>query len=117
MHSIVSIHGGSPAALDPRPSRRRFLAAAAGALAVPYFVPGATLGLAGRAPASERIRTGHIGVGGQGSGHFGAMLGNPGTQVMAVCDPFQSKREARQRDAETSYAAQLGKGSYKGCAR
>jgi hypothetical protein len=116
MHSIVSIHGSSPANLDPRPSRRRFLAAAAGALAVPYFVPGSALGLAGRAPASERIRTGHIGVGGQGSGHFGAMLGNPGTQVMAVCDPFQSKREARQRDAETSYAAQIGKGSYKGCA-
>jgi hypothetical protein len=98
-----------------RASRRRFLKTAASALAIPYFVPGATLGLAGQTPANDRIRIGHIGVGGQGSGHVGAMVGNPATQVMAVCDPFQSKREAAKKRADDHYAEQLGKGTYKGC--
>jgi hypothetical protein len=91
------------------------LGCAAAGIAVPYFVPAAALGLNGRTPASERIRTGHIGVGGQGSGHVGALVGNPATQVMAVCDPFASKREAARKRAEDQYAEQIGKGSYKGC--
>lgn len=82
---------------------------------MPYFVPATVLGLNGRAPPSDRIRTGHIGVGGQGSGHVGGLLGNPATQVMAVCDPFQAKREANQKRAHERYAEELGKGTYKGC--
>lgn len=98
------------------PSRRRFLAGAAAAVAVPCFVPGTALGAFGRAPASERIRTGHIGLGGQGSGHFGAMVGNPAVQVMAACDPFESKREANRQKAQDRYADEIGRGTYKGCA-
>jgi hypothetical protein len=105
-----------PTPFTRRASRRRFLTAAASAFAVPYFVPGSALGLAGRTSANERIRIGHIGVGGQGSGHVGGMLGHPATQVMAVCDPFQSKREAAQKRANEHYAEQLGKGTYQGCA-
>ena len=96
-------------------SRRRFLAGAAAAAAVPYFVPGSALGADGRTAANERICTGHVGVGSQGGGHFGALLGNPAVQVMAACDPFQSKREAARRGANDRYAEQIGKGSYKGC--
>jgi len=96
-------------------SRRRFLAGTSAALAMPYFVPGSVLGADGRTPANDRIRTGHIGVGGQGSGHVGAMLGNPGTQVMAVCDPYQAKREAARQRALDRYAAEIGQGTYKGC--
>jgi predicted dehydrogenase len=70
----------------------------------------------GRTAANERIRIGHIGVGGQGSGHVGAMVGDPAVQVMAVCDPFQSKREANKKRADERYAAEIGKGTYKGCA-
>ena len=95
-------------------SRRRVLAGAA-ALAVPCFVPGSVLGAGGRAPANERIRIGHIGVGGQGSGHVGAMSGNAATQVLAICDPFQSKREANRKRVEERYAAEIGQGTYKGC--
>jgi len=70
------------------PSRRRFLGAAAAGIAAPYFVHGSVLGAEGRAAPSDRLRTGHIGVGGQGSGHFGACVGNPALQVMAACDPY-----------------------------
>jgi predicted dehydrogenase len=97
-------------------SRRRFLATAAAALAAPCFVPGSVLGKGGRTAANERIRIGHIGVGGQGSGHVGAMVGDGSVQVMAVCDPFRSKREAAKKQAEDRYAGQLGQGTYKGCA-
>jgi hypothetical protein len=95
-------------------TRRRLLAGSA-AVAVPWFVPGTTLGLGGRAAANERIRTGHIGVGGQGSGHVGAFAGNPAAQVMAICDPFQSKRESNRRRVEDHYAEEIRSGTYKGC--
>jgi hypothetical protein len=99
----------------PRLNRRRFLAGSGTVLAAPYFVPASVLGAAGRTPPSDRIRTGHIGVGGQGSGHVGALAGNPATQVMAVCDPFQAKREAAKSRVEAHYATQIGQGTYKGC--
>jgi hypothetical protein len=97
------------------PSRRRFLAGAAAGIAAPYFVHGSVLGAEGRAAASDRLRTGHIGVGNQGSGHFGDCVGNPALQVMAACDPYKSKREARQKQANDRYADAIGKGTYKGC--
>lgn len=95
-------------------SRRRFLAGAAAA-AVPYFVPATVLGAAGRLPPSDRLRTGHIGLGGQGSGHLGGFAGNPAAQVMAVCDPFESKRLAAKQRVEDRYADALGRGTYQGC--
>ena len=42
-------------------------------------------------------------------------MGNPATQVMAVCDPFESKRMAAKQRAEDRYAEEIGRGSYKGC--
>lgn len=98
-----------------RRSRRRFLAGAAGILATPYFVPGSVVGMNGRAPANDRIRTGHIGLGGRGSGLAGAFIGDSATQVMAMCDPFQSKRERAQQRANARYAEDIGTGTYKGC--
>lgn len=97
------------------PSRRRFLGAAAAGIAAPYFVHGSVLGAEGRAAPSDRLRTGHIGVGGQGSGHFGACVGNPALQVMAACDPYESKRESNRSKANARYAEQIEKGTFKGC--
>jgi len=97
------------------PSRRRFLGGVAAGIAAPWFVRGSALGADGRTPPSDRIRTGHIGVGGRGSSHFGACLGNPAVQVMSACDPYGSKREARQKQANRRYADAIGKGTYKGC--
>ncbi len=102
-------------ATSARRSRRRFLASAAGVLAAPHFVPGSVLGMNGRVPANDRIRTGHIGLGGRGSGLAGAFIGDPATQVMAMCDPFQSKRERAQQRANARYAEDIGQGTYKGC--
>lgn len=96
-------------------SRRRFLAGATGAVTAPLFIPASTLGRNGRTAANDRIRTGHIGLGGRGSGLAGAFIGDPTTQVMAVCDPFLSKREMAQQRANDRYAEEVGRGTYKGC--
>jgi len=95
-------------------SRRGFLAGAA-ALAAPYVVPASALGANGRAPANDRIGVGAIGVGGRGSGHVGAFSSNSQTQVVAVCDPFEKKREAAKKRVEARYAAEIDAGTYKGC--
>jgi predicted dehydrogenase len=71
-------------------TRRQFLkdaaAGAVGAAALPMIVPASALGLEGKAAPSERIVVGTIGTGGQGKGIMGQMLGQPDTQVVAVCD-------------------------------
>ncbi len=62
------------------PDRRNFLTstagAAAGAFAVPYFVPCSAFG------ANDRITTGHIGVRNQGLSNLRALINN----AVAVCD-------------------------------
>ena len=98
------------------PSRRRFLHAAAGVVAAPYFVPARALGAQGAAPANERINMGFIGTGGRGTGHVNTFMRQGNVQVVAVCDPFQGKRQHAKKLAEDYYAATLGKDAYKGCA-
>jgi predicted dehydrogenase len=97
-------------------SRRGFLIGATGAAAAPYIVPASALGLDGRAAPSERIGVGVIGLGSRGNDHLGTFLTRGDTQVLAVCDPFQSKRDAARKRAEDRYAAKAGQGQYKGCA-
>lgn len=84
-----------------RVSRREFLrrsacgAAGVGVgLALPAVIPATALGADGKAPASERLTYGFIGVGGMGSAHLGWLLGNPEVEVLAVCDVDGEKREA-----------------------
>lgn len=79
-------------------SRRRFLgragrAIAAGA-AAPYVVASAALGGPDKAPASERIAVGHIGVGGRGGGLLRSTVGGRLTTSVAVCD-IDKERLAR----------------------
>ena len=93
-----------------RPTRRQFLAGATAALVAPYFVPSSAFG------ANERINVGAIGVGGRGRGHVGTFLRYAQTQVVAVCDPFKSKRLAAKQQVEGAYSARAANGSYKGCA-
>jgi predicted dehydrogenase len=96
-------------------TRRRFLGGAAAALAAPYVVAGTALGMNGRAAASERITIGGIGLGSRGNDHLRTFLSRGETQVVAVCDPIDSKREAARKQAEDRYAGDAGRGSYKGC--
>lgn len=87
-------------------SRRNFLKATgvgAAAVAFPSIVPGTALGNDGRSPASERIVMAGVGMGGRGSGVLGEFMGQPGTQVVAVCDVKKDAREGIQRRVNGKY--------------
>ena len=97
-------------------NRRLFLKGAMAAAAVPYVITSAALGAGDRPPASERLTLGHIGIGNQGSGHFGSMLGNAGVQILAVCDVRKTVRDACQKRVDDKYADERTSGKYQGCA-
>ena len=67
-------------------TRRRFLASAGTALAVPMFIPGSALGFGGQAAPSNRITLGIIGCGNMGTQNTNAFLNEPDCQVVAACD-------------------------------
>jgi hypothetical protein len=78
-------------------TRRRFLsrgAMAAGAVALPCYIPASALGRDGAVAPSERIVLGGIGIGGRGSYDLGYMLSERGVQCVAVCDVRKGRREA-----------------------
>ena len=79
-------------------SRRGLLkgvaAAAGGWAAAPYVITSAALGAPGRAPASERLVMGGIGLGGRGSGDLGWLLGQGDVQFVGVCDVSGRHRKA-----------------------
>jgi predicted dehydrogenase len=87
------------------------------------MVTSSALGGAGGVAASERIRMGFIGLGGQGTGHLlgGAWTYVPGgyvarddVQVMAVCDVRRERREHARQRCNQVYAARFGKADYDG---
>jgi predicted dehydrogenase len=87
-------------------SRRQFLsqaAMAAGAVALPYFIPASALGRDGAVAPSERIVMGGIGLGGRGSYDLGSMLAEPDVQWVAVCDVLKSRREAARNRVDSKY--------------
>jgi len=89
-----------------RLTRRTFLRGAAGAAAGaawPYVLTSTALGAAGRAPASERIVMGAIGVGGQGSGDMGDLLGFGEVQMVAVCDVVKAHRDRAKSRVDGRY--------------
>jgi predicted dehydrogenase len=97
-------------------SRRDFLkGAAALALAGPYMVTSTALGAAGRPAAGNRFTMAHIGIGNQGSGHFGGMLGNNEAQILAVGDVRKWVRDKCQKAVEDRYGQAKPSGEYKGC--
>ncbi|NLH40338.1 MAG: Gfo/Idh/MocA family oxidoreductase [Planctomycetes bacterium] len=87
-------------------TRRRFLARgalAAGAVALPYYVPASALGGNGAVAPSERIVMGGIGLGGRGSYDLGYMLTEPDVQWVAVCDVHKGRREAAKNTVDSKY--------------
>ena len=95
-------------------SRRKFLSTAAGAVALPYFVPASVFAGAGNAAPSERITLGFIGAGKQSQHLMRSFLNSPGTQVVAACDVDKLKLARGKKIVEDHYARKSG-GSYKGC--
>ncbi|MGA2616902.1 MAG: Gfo/Idh/MocA family oxidoreductase [Thermoguttaceae bacterium] len=87
-------------------SRRNFLkgvSAAAGAIALPCYIPAPSLGKGGTVAPSERIILGGIGLGGRGSGDLSSMLAEPDVQCVAVCDVRKSQREASKAMVDGKY--------------
>ncbi len=67
---------------------------AATTAAIPWLVSARALGLEQAATASERVLTGHIGVGGRGSDLLRGFLTNPTAQPIAVADAYHDRRDA-----------------------
>ncbi len=88
-------------------TRRRFLrstaAAAGGLVAAPYVITSTALGAKGRAPASERIVLGAIGLGPRGTSDLGWMMNEPDLQFVAICDIRKIRREAIKQMADKKY--------------
>lgn len=72
-------------------SRRSLLKSALAAAAAPMFIPARNL--FGATAPSNRVATGHIGVGGQGGGLLGGFLGVAECQPVAAADPFLSRAQ------------------------
>ncbi len=81
------------------PSRRAFLEQLGAGLAAPYVLTSGALGAGAKAPASDRIVTGHIGVGGMGGGHVRQISGRRDATIGAVCDVDEGRCYNAQRRA------------------
>jgi predicted dehydrogenase len=94
-------------------SRRNFLRSTALFAAAPFILP-SHVWSANVAP-SNRITLGFIGMGTQNRGLLNGFLNSQETQVLAVCDVDQNRRENARKTVEAFYAKQTGRGEYKGC--
>ncbi len=80
--------------MNTRISRRSLLrGAAAAAVASPYVVTTAALGNQEKAPASERVVLGHIGVGGRGRDLLRGFMSCKNAQSVACADAYRDRRE------------------------
>lgn len=90
--------------------RRQFIkGAAAGIVAAPSLVSCTALGTPERAPANGRIGIGVIGLGGEwGRGRYvmRSFMGQPDTQVVAVCDVKRENREGGRDQVNKEYGNQ-----------
>lgn len=79
-----------------KPTRREFIqqaGTASAAFAAPYVITSTALGADGKAPASDRIVMGGIGIGNMGRGDQGAFLGRKDVQYVAVSDVRKGVRD------------------------
>jgi len=90
---------------DDKSTRRTFLKAgtAAAAVAAPYVLTSTALGNAERAPASDRIVMGGIGIGNMGRGDSNAFLGRGDVQYVAACDVKTKIREQARDKVNKKY--------------
>jgi len=84
-------------------NRRDFLKAAGAAMAAPYVITSSALGDEERAPASERIVMGGIGIGNMGRGDRDAFMRRGDVQYVAVCDVRGNVRDSAKRKVDGHY--------------
>lgn len=86
-------------------SRRRFIkstAAVSAALSMPTIVPSTVFGA--EAP-SNRVHVGQIGCGNIGNYHSNYLTQMPDVRVVAVCDAYKSRRDAKAELYNTHYGS------------
>ena len=85
-----------------------------------HFIGGAVAAVAAgnrAVAANDKVNVAFIGVGTRGGdGLIPMFLSVPDCQAVAVCDPWQYRRESRAKRIEDYYAKRDGAGRYKGCA-
>jgi hypothetical protein len=84
-------------------TRRRFLAGATAAMALPTLVPGRALGKDGAAAPSERITLAGLGIGPRGGYVLGCMMEEPIMQFVAIADVRRDRREGVKARTEEKY--------------
>jgi len=89
-----------------QPTRRDFIKTASAAAVAPYIITSAALGNQNRAPASDRIVIGGIGIGNMGNGDQGAYLGRGDVQYVALCDVRKGVRQASKARVDKHYGNQ-----------
>jgi len=91
-------------------TRRRFIKGATTAagtiVAAPNVITSTALGAQNRAPASERIVMGVVGMGGRGRKVTDAFMAQPDTQVVAVCDVNGERRQIGRDQVNKEYGNQ-----------
>jgi len=93
--------------MDRNLTRRGFLrraTAAGAAISLPAIVPASVLGK--NAPSKD-VAVGSIGVGGRGTGIMLEAAGCPNTKIVAVCDPFEDRREQRAATLNQRYGGNV----------
>jgi predicted dehydrogenase len=92
-------------------TRRSFLkkstSVGVGVLGFPYIVSSSALGEAGNSAASERITLGFIGAGSRGFYLLRNFMPLKDTQVIAVCDVKQTRREKSQKAVDEHYGEKV----------
>jgi len=83
-----------PKAQSFEPSRRKFLAASAASVAVPYFVSSKSMGAGDEVAPSEKITLGVIGMGPRCTYDMTSILQLNDVQCVAVADVQASRRDA-----------------------
>ncbi len=87
--------------------RRNFLKTSAagvgGAALAPTIIPSKVWGQAGSTFHNSKINMGFIGVGGMGTNHLKRCVALDDVRVVAVCDVFESKRQAAKARVDAQY--------------
>jgi predicted dehydrogenase len=90
-------------------TRREFMGrtlAAAGTVAMPWFIPARALGRDGAVAPSERIVLGGIGLGPRGQYDLSVILPEKDVQFVAICDVQRTRRERVKQMADEHYGNQ-----------
>ena len=99
-------------------TRRGFLGSAArwtaAGIVAPQIVPARALGIGGT-PPSERVNVAVISCGGRAMAESRCYTLTDKGRVVAVCDPWESKRLRAKQTFERHYAGSKRSGAYKGC--